>query len=90
MYSLIGKDRQNVGPALISVATKSKISPLKSLYGQDPPLLLLSNINRLTEQRDAILPELTSNLLKAQDQMLTSITNGIPNLRLGFSLVAPL
>lgn len=53
------------------------MTPFRALYGQDPPLLLkgttvpswVDEVNKLTQQRDELLEDLRSNLLKAQDQM---------------------
>lgn len=55
------------------------MSPFKALYGRDPPTLLrytevhsiVEDINRQMVERSALLDELKSNLLAAQDHMRT-------------------
>jgi len=59
--------------------SSTRTTPFKALYGRDPPHLIkgttiplsMDEVNRITEERDTILHDLRSNLLKAQDQMRT-------------------
>jgi hypothetical protein len=59
--------------------SSTRTTPFKALYGRDPPQLVkgttipssVEEVNKLTEERDTILHDLRSNLLKAQDQMRT-------------------
>ncbi|MCI46073.1 hypothetical protein A2U01_0067313, partial [Trifolium medium] len=59
--------------------SSTKSTPFKALYGREPPQLLkgtttpstVEEVNRLTEERDTILHDLCSNLVKAQSQMRT-------------------
>jgi len=55
--------------------SSSKLTPFRALYGIDPPQLLkgttipsaVKEVNRLTQDRDSLLDQLRTNLLKAQD-----------------------
>lgn len=55
----------------------AETTPFKGLYGRDPPQLLkgttvpsaVEEVTRLTQERDTILHDLNSNLVKAQNQM---------------------
>lgn len=56
-----------------------KLTPFKALYGRDPPYLLkgstipsvVEEVNVLTQERDQMLHELKSNIVKSQVQMKT-------------------
>ena len=58
-------------------SSATKMTPFKALYGHDPPILLkgttipsaVEEVNKLTADRDNMLAELRSNLLKAQERM---------------------
>lgn len=55
----------------------SKLTPFKVVYGRDPPSLLrfgrgqtvVSSIEEMLKERDAILDDLQVNLLRAQQKM---------------------
>ena len=55
------------------------MTPFKALYGRDPPHLLkgftipsvVEEVNVLTQERDQMLHELKTNIVKAQVQMKT-------------------
>lgn len=60
-----------------SFHSATKCTPFKALYGRDPPPLIryegqqnpVDSIDRLLEDRDAILDELRMNLIRAQQKM---------------------